>query len=81
MLSGHGVPSDIDLVVCVKFIHRAVKQLLCEDAIIILLLFPFSSHQTQNIPKKYDKFTNYVFHNFKVTDEEVRVHACPPFQL
>ena len=28
--------------------------------------------RTQNLPKKYDKFTSYVFHNFKVTDEKVK---------
>ena len=31
-----------------------------------------SLKKTQNLPKKYDKFTSYVFHNFKVTDEKVK---------
>lgn len=31
--------------------------------------------QTPNLPKKLDKFGNYVQHNFKLTDDKVCVHC------
>ena len=32
--------------------------------------------QTPNLPKKLDKFSNYVQHNFKVTDDKVSCWGC-----
>ena len=32
--------------------------------------------QTPNLPRKLDKFSNYVHHNFKVTDDKVCPTVC-----
>ena len=39
------------------------------DSLIVLLFIYF---QSPNLPKKFDKFANYMKNNMKVTDKKVR---------